>query len=175
MPDEGSDIEIMDGTSTDVQPAANMFNRLDAFPPPWSSNHMELDHYLTADVEHITDAIAWWHKHHAIYPCLSRMALDYLSVSGMHYTASLTSVLLLTALLATSIDIEHLFSCGQLLLSHVCSHLSIDSTRALLCLGTWSHLGLVKNEDILKVGMLPEVDDEDETEGDIGLDLVSST
>ena len=136
---------------------------------------MELDCYLTADVEHVTDAITWWHEHHAIYPCLSRMALNYLSVPGMHYTTSLTSVLLLTALLATSIDVEHLFSRGQLLLSHVRSCLSVNSTWALLCLGTWSHLGLVKNEDILKVGMLPEVDNEDETEGDIGLDLVSST
>ncbi|KIM53583.1 hypothetical protein SCLCIDRAFT_74190, partial [Scleroderma citrinum Foug A] len=79
-----------------------------------------------------------------IYPCLSRMALNYLSVP------------------ATSIDVECLFSHGRLLLSHVRSRLSVKSTRALLCLGAWSHLGLVKNEDILKVGTLPEVDNEDE-------------
>ncbi|KIM58405.1 hypothetical protein SCLCIDRAFT_70127, partial [Scleroderma citrinum Foug A] len=79
-----------------------------------------------------------------IYPCLSRMVLDYLSVP------------------ATSINVEHLFSCGRLLLSHICSRLSVKSTQALLCLGAWSHLGLVKNEDVLKVGALPEVDNEDE-------------
>ena len=78
--------------------------------------------------------------------------------------------LLLTSLLATSIDVECLFSCGRLLLSHVHSCLSVDSTQALLCLGAWSHLGLVKNEDVLKVGALPEVDEEDEMEGGISLD-----
>ena len=78
--------------------------------------------------------------------------------------------LLLTSLLATSIDIECLFSCSQLLLSHVRSHLSVDLTWALLCLGAWSHLGLVKNEDVLKVGALPEVDEEDGMEGGISLD-----
>ena len=78
------------------------------------------------------------------------------------------------SLLATSINVERLFSCGRLLLSHVRSRLSVESTQALLCLGAWSHLGLVKNEDILKVGALPEVDNEDETEGGIvHLDWVS--
>ena len=72
--------------------------------------------------------------------------------------------LLLTSLLATSIDVERLFSRGRLLLSHVRSRLSVDSTQALLCLGAWSHLGLIKNEDVLKVAALPEVD-ADETEG----------
>ena len=78
--------------------------------------------------------------------------------------------LLLTSLLATSIDVERLFSHGWLLLSHVRSRLSVDSTQALLCLGAWSHLGLIKNEDVLKVGVLPEVDEEDEMEGGISLD-----
>ena len=84
-----SDIEMLSGTSADVQAAANMFDRLDALPIPQSSDHhTELDCYLTADIEHVTDAIAWWHEHHTIYPCLSRMALDYLSVPGVHCIAS---------------------------------------------------------------------------------------
>jgi hypothetical protein len=47
-----------------------------------------------------------------------------------------------------SIDMEHVFSQGQLLLLHVHSHLSIQSTHALLCLGTWSALDLVKDSDV---------------------------
>ena len=33
----------------------------------------------------------------------------------------------------------------------------VDSTRALLCLGTWSKLGYVNKEDLLAAAMLPEV------------------
>ena len=57
----------------------------------------------------------------------------------------------------TSVDVECLFSQGQLLLSHVCSHLSVESTWALLCLGTWSELQLIKDEDVKKVTELPDV------------------
>ncbi|KIK93138.1 hypothetical protein PAXRUDRAFT_38408, partial [Paxillus rubicundulus Ve08.2h10] len=49
-----------------------------------------------------------------------------------------------------------LFSCGWLILSHIHSQLSVQSTRALLCLGIWSKLNLVKNEDVRKVTELPE-------------------
>lgn len=45
-----------------------------------------------------------------------------------------------------------MFSQGRLLLSHVRSRLSVQSTRALLCLGIWSELGLVKDSDI-KAGL----------------------
>ncbi|KIM62895.1 hypothetical protein SCLCIDRAFT_118619, partial [Scleroderma citrinum Foug A] len=67
------------------------------------------------------------------YPRLSRMALDYLTIP------------------ATSIDVERLFSKGRVLLPHLRNRLSSQSICALLCLGSWSHLGLVKDEDIRKV------------------------
>jgi hypothetical protein len=41
----------------------------------------ELDHYLSSDPEHVVDAVSWWYGHHAEYPCLSRMAMDYLVIS----------------------------------------------------------------------------------------------
>ena len=53
-------------------------------------------------------------------------------------------------------DVERLFSRGRLLLSHIRSWLSVQSTRALLCLGVWSQLNLVKNEDVKKVTELPD-------------------
>ncbi|KIJ16147.1 hypothetical protein PAXINDRAFT_76130, partial [Paxillus involutus ATCC 200175] len=40
--------------------------------------------------------------------------------------------------LATSIDVERLFSRGCLIITHTRSHLSAQTTRALLCLGAWS-------------------------------------
>ncbi|KIM61424.1 hypothetical protein SCLCIDRAFT_122109, partial [Scleroderma citrinum Foug A] len=58
----------------------------------------------------------------------------------------------------TSVDVEQLFSHGHLLLSHVCSQLSAKSTCALLCLGTWSELNLVRDEDVKKVTKLEDVE-----------------
>ena len=40
------------------------------------------------------------------------------------------------------------FSQGRLLLSHMRSCLSIQSMHALLCLGKWSTLDLVKDSDV---------------------------
>ena len=62
---------------------SNVFDSLEALAPPKLSElGSELDCYLSTDVEHVTDALAWWHKHRAVYPCLVKMALDYLSIPG---------------------------------------------------------------------------------------------
>jgi hypothetical protein len=68
----------------------------------------------------------------------------------------------------TSVDVERLFSRGQLVLSHTWGQLSITSTRVLLCLGLWSLLGLIWNEDLEEVGNLDEID------GRIELERVSN-
>jgi hypothetical protein len=68
--------------------------------------------------------------------------------------------------LATSVDVERIFSQGRLLLSHVRSRLSVQSTRALMCLGVWSVMGYVKNMDIMAVTVMPEVDGEEDTLSD---------
>lgn len=68
-------------------------------------------------------------------------------------------------------DVEQIFSQGHLLLSHVHSRLSSQSIRALLCLGCWSILGLVKDSDVMAVTVLPEVVGEEE-ELDGGWDLI---
>ncbi|KAG1822519.1 uncharacterized protein BJ212DRAFT_1230180, partial [Suillus subaureus] len=65
-------------------------------------------------------------------------------------------------LIATSINVEQVFSCGCLLLSHVRSCLLAQSTQAFLCLGSWSTLNLVKPEDIHKVTILPDVEGEEQ-------------
>jgi len=63
---------------------------------------------------------------------------------------------------ATSVDVERVFSQGQLLLSHVRCSLSVQSTHALMFLEVWSQMGLVKDSDITAVTILPEVEGEEE-------------
>ena len=71
-------------------------------------------------------------------------------------------MLLTRYLTATSVDVERIFSRGWLLLSHVRSGLSVQSTRALLCLGCWSTLGLVQDKDIEAVTRLADVEGDEE-------------
>ena len=68
-----------------------------------------------------------------------------------------------------SVDVEHVFSQGWLLLSHIRSRLSVQSTRALMCLGVWSLLGYIKDYDVKAVVVLPELR-ADEKEGELELD-----
>lgn len=75
-------------------------------------------------------------------------------------------------------DVEHVFSRGHLLLPHVRNRLSAQMTRALMCLGDWSVLGFVEDEDVLAVAHLPEVPEEEGNEdGDVfmpnGWDTIS--
>ena len=61
----------------------------------------------------------------------------------------------------TSVDVERTFSQGQLLLSHIHNLLSVQSTCTILCLGVWSPMGYVKNEDIQAATVLPEVGEDE--------------
>ena len=73
----------------------------------------------------------------------------------------------LTTPTATSVDVEHVFSKGRLVLSYVRNGLLVQSTCALLCLGAWSKLGLVKDKDLMEAGRLPNIDsDEAELDSD---------
>ena len=44
----------------------------------------EIELYLRSHVEVAPDPLEWWHKRRAVYPNLSRMALDYLSIPGAY-------------------------------------------------------------------------------------------
>jgi hypothetical protein len=59
--------------------------------------------------------------------------------------------------IATSVAVERVFSKGRIVLSHLRSHLSVQSTRSLMCVGVWSLLGYVKDSDIKAVVILPEI------------------
>jgi hypothetical protein len=65
-------------------------------------------------------------------------------------------------ILATSVNVERIFSKGRILLSHLRSRLSVQSTRALMCVGEWSQLGYVKDNDIRAAATLPEVEGDEE-------------
>ncbi len=65
---------------------------------------------------------------------------------------------------ATAVDVERTFSKGRLLLSHVRSRLSAQTTRALLCVGEWSRLDLLRQDDIKPAVDLPDLEGEEEFE-----------
>ena len=48
----------------------------------------ELDEYLNRPVENTVDPLKWWNDNHRVYPNLSSMALDYLSIPRKHPTLS---------------------------------------------------------------------------------------
>ena len=75
-------------------------------------------------------------------------------------------------MIATSVDVERVFSKGRLVLSHIRNRLTVASTRALMCLGAWSKLGLVRDADLLAAATLPDVM-EDEDEFNIGWDYIT--
>jgi hypothetical protein len=45
-------------------------------------------------------------------------------------------------------------------------------THALMCVGTWSHLGFMKDSDVLAVSLLPDVEGEEEEELKEGWDAI---
>jgi hypothetical protein len=63
---------------------SNIFDSLPSLTAPKTSElRDELARYLSTDPEQVKDVLLWWHEHASMYPRLSRMALDYLSIPGM--------------------------------------------------------------------------------------------
>ena len=89
------------------------------------------------------------------------MALDYLYPWSVSTTCSVVS---LTQSIATSVDVERLFSQGRILLPHLWNGLSAQSVRALLCLGDRVRLDLVQDDDVQHVTAEAEVKDDNDNE-----------
>ncbi|TFY73210.1 hypothetical protein EWM64_g10802 [Hericium alpestre] len=135
------EVEVV-SSSTQVP---NIFDVLPALSAPQPNpERNELDRYLSTDTEHVENVFTWWLDWRDQFPRLSRMAIDYLTIP------------------ATSVAVERVFSRGHLLLSHIRNRLSAQTTRALLCLGDWSLLGLIKDTDVLKVANMADVPQEEE-------------
>jgi hypothetical protein len=125
----------------------NIFDVLPSLAAPKRSQlRDDLDRFLASDPEDVKDPLKYWYEMKSTYPNLAPMALDYHSIP------------------ATSVAVERLFSRGRLILPHVRNGLSTDSIRALLCLGSWSLLGLVRDEDVLSIARLPDASHEVEME-----------
>ncbi|KAJ8515393.1 hypothetical protein ONZ45_g7180 [Pleurotus djamor] len=133
----------------------NIFDSLPALSAPIAREHRdELERYLSTDPEMTTNVIQWWVERRSMYPRLSRMAIDYLTIP------------------ATSVAVERVFSQGRLLISSIRNRLSSQSTRAILCLGQWSLIGMIKDKDLTKIAQMPDVEgvgDDSEGEFDPGL------
>ncbi|KAJ8455290.1 hypothetical protein ONZ51_g12529 [Trametes cubensis] len=141
-------------------------NIFDNMPDLFSGNSRrtlsndELDLYLKAEPEAVSNPIQWWHTRRRLFPRLSRMALDYLTIPAPDP--------------ATSVDVERTFSRGRLLLPHVRNRLSAQTTRALLCLGAWSVRGFIKKADLIDVAKLPDVKaPESDVEMEDGWDVIT--
>jgi hypothetical protein len=144
-------------------------NIFDNLPSKKKARHSaspdELARYLAAPTVDVDDPIVWWIENATLYPRLSRMALDYLTIPGTSPSCPLFSVLISNSP-ATSTDVERVFSRGRILLSHIRNRLSAQSTRAIICLGSWSLLGLIHDTDIFNVTKLPEEPADPELEAD---------
>lgn len=144
----------------------NIFDDLPALKPPETKElEDELARYLSTPRDlNVKDGLRWWYDRKHLYPCLHRMAMDYLSIPGkfFFFVFAINCLLIHICLTATSVDVEQIFSQGRLLLSHVRSRLSVQSTRALLCVGAWSLLGYIKDEDVKAATVMPEVKGEEE-------------
>ncbi|KAG5649995.1 hypothetical protein H0H81_001130 [Sphagnurus paluster] len=61
-------------------------NRFDNLPsmlgPCQGDTRDELDRYLSTEPVYVADALAWWIERRDDYPCLSRMAIDFLTIPG---------------------------------------------------------------------------------------------
>ena len=90
------------------------------------------------------------------------MALNYLSIPGTYFVTYITPFKLTVKFTATSTDVECVFSWGRLLLSHIRNRLSSQSIQALMFLGNWSQLGLVKDKDVYAATMLAEIEEDKE-------------
>jgi hypothetical protein len=80
--EEGKDVDV-EMSGAHHAHAANIFDNLPALSAPRTRELCdELDRYLSTDPEHVVDVLMWWTERKSMYPHLSRMALDYLSIPG---------------------------------------------------------------------------------------------
>jgi hypothetical protein len=107
----------------------------------------EVQQYLSKPVKNVKEPLKWWVADQHIYPNLSRMALDYLSIPGEYHFIIMCSIT--NFVTATSTTVERVFSQGRQLLSFTRNRLSASSIRAFLCLGSWGRNDLVCHEDLL--------------------------
>ena len=107
------------------------------------------------------DLIVWWDAQQEQYGNnLANMAIDFMLIpnkSNIYSIPATHSANMLS--LATSVDVEHVFSYAQLLIPHVQNCLSAQTIWALMCIGEWSCENLLSMEDLKAIAWLPEFTD----------------
>jgi hypothetical protein len=64
----------------------NIFDNLPSLNKPQAAVlQSEIEKYLSTEPVVVTDPLLWWVEQKHVYPRLSRMARDYLSIPGMFY------------------------------------------------------------------------------------------
>ena len=123
----------------------NIFDQIPALAAPKQSQlHDELVTFLSTDPEFVDDVIAWWYEKRMTYPCLSRMALDYLTLPGkfliishpFHSLHVLTCLVLYQPLLLTLNDFSAMANCCYLMFK-IGSQLKLLGLFFVLDLGVW--------------------------------------
>jgi hAT family C-terminal dimerisation region len=72
----------------------NIFDSLPTLVTSPAADHTdELKYYLDSDPENISDPLLWWTRMQNVYPCLSQMALDYLSIPGKSWCVALACMM----------------------------------------------------------------------------------
>jgi hypothetical protein len=77
------------------------------------------------------------------------MAFNYLSILGE--SSPHVNIQVLIYIIVTSMAVERVFSQGWHLLSHTRNSMSGKTIHTHLCLGSWSHKGLVHMKDLMEV------------------------
>ena len=91
------------------------------------NSNTEIDDYFKSGrVKKSTDILQWWKTNQHVYPRLSKMARDILSI------------------MATSVPSEQLFSNSKLILSKLRSKLDIESIKDFNCIHSWVKSNLEK-------------------------------
>jgi hypothetical protein len=67
----------------DTPKSNNIFDEMPALMPDPKTVADELSLYLSTGPEPVKDVLPWWYEKRTVYPMLSRMALDYLSIPGV--------------------------------------------------------------------------------------------
>jgi hypothetical protein len=74
----------------EIKVPGNIFDNLPALAMPRATELLnELERYLATDPEHTDNVLQWWWERRSMFPRLSRMALDYLTIPGMFLTSRL--------------------------------------------------------------------------------------
>jgi len=133
----------------------DLFAEIDSFGKNTSED--VLDAYLNAPPDADTDPIKFWVSRldkpgEKVSPrgALARMGLDFLTAPGKPFIYLVHFIYSLTYTIATSTDVERLFSHGGTQVTKRRHNLSFETLRCLMILRSWFEAGLVPIDEVLE-------------------------